>query len=275
MPDSTADGQRATATSWDPNLYLRFADHRARPALELLARTPVEAPRVVYDLGCGTGEMARSMADRWPDATVHGLDSSPDMLAKSAATPSRVQWVQADIRAWRPSEPIDLLYSNATLQWVAGHRELFPRLFSFVAPGGCLAVQMPLSWDAPSHRLMRQTLQDGGPGGSSLGTPELYQGVARKWVDDATDYYDLLAGSAATMDIWHTEYLQVLQGQDAVLEWVKGTGLRPILDGLDDAQRAVYLETYARRLRETYPQRADGHTLYPFRRLFIVATRPA
>src|SRR5204862_4931037 len=140
------------------------------------------------------------------------------------------------------------------------------------APGGCLAVQMPLSWSMVSHRLMRQTLSDGGPGGSALGTEELRQRVARKWVDDADEYYDLLVGLTATIDIWETEYLQILDGRDPVLEWVKGSGLRPILNELSPTERAAYLDEYARRLREAYPERAYGRTLYPFRRLFIVAT---
>jgi trans-aconitate 2-methyltransferase len=212
------------------------------------------------------------MAEQWPDATVYGVDSSPQMIEKAGATPSRVQWIESDVRTWQPAEPPDLIYSNAALQWVDGHTELFPRLVSLLAPGGCLAVQVPLSWAMPSHRIMRQTLVDGGPGGTPLGTEELRQRVGRKWVDDADEYYDLLIGRVATLDIWETEYLQILQGDDPVLEWVKGSGLRPILNDLSPSDRAAYLEEYARRLREAYPLRANGKTLYPFRRLFIVAT---
>jgi trans-aconitate 2-methyltransferase len=269
--EGTGQG-RGGAVSWDPGQYLAFADHRIRPALELLARVPLASPRLAYDLGCGTGDVTRAIAERWPEAAVFGLDNSPDMLARAAATPGRVEWVEGDIRTWRPDAPPDLIYSNAALQWVEGLRALFPRLLGLLAPGGCLAVQMPLSWGAPSHVLMRRTLDEGGPGGTALGTDALRRSVARKWVDDAADYYDLLAERAAQVDIWETEYLQVLAGPDPVLAWVKGAGLRPILDALDDEQRATYLDTYARRLREAYPARADGRTLYPFRRLFIVAT---
>jgi trans-aconitate 2-methyltransferase len=271
MP-SQADPGQATATRWDPDQYLRFADHRLRPALELLDRVPLTSPRVIYDLGCGAGEGTRTIARRWPAATVYGVDNSKEMLEKAAAAPGSVQWVEADIRDWQPDEPPDLIYSNATLQWVEGHEELFPRLVGSLAPGGCLAVQMPLSWDQPSHRLMRETLAIAGPGGTALGTAELARAVARKWVAHAEEFYDLLAASTRSLDIWETEYLQVLEGSDPVLEWVKGTGLRPILNGLDDAERAIFLEEYARRLRATYPVRPNGRTLYPFRRLFIVAT---
>ncbi len=271
MSSEAHQGQVA-GTRWDPSQYLRFADHRLRPALELLERVPLSPPTVVYDLGCGTGDVTRIIAERWPAATVYGVDNSKEMLVKAGAEPGSVRWVEADIRRWRPDEPPDLIYSNATLQWVEGHAELFPRLLGYVSTGGCLAVQMPLSWDMPSHRLMRETLANGGPGGTALGTEELNRAVARKWVASAEEFYDLLAGHVRSLDIWQTEYLQVLDGDDPVLEWVKGTGLRPILNGLDDRERDTYLDEYARRLRATYPRRADGRTLYPFGRLFIVAT---
>jgi len=258
-------------TRWDPGQYHRFSDHRLRPALELLDRVPLESPGVIYDLGCGSGNVTRLLSERWSSATVYGLDNSREMLEKAAAQPGKVRWMEADIRHWRPDEPPDLIYSNATLQWVESHRELFPRLVGFLKTGGCLAVQMPLSWGAPSHRLMRETLADGGPGGKALGTEQLRRAVGRDWVEDAGAYYDLLTGYARSLDIWETEYLQVLEGDDPVLEWVKGTGLRPILNGLDDREREVFLVEYARRLRIAYPVRADGRTLYPFRRLFIIA----
>ena len=270
-PTQRHQGQIA-GTTWDPTLYLKFSDHRLRPALELLDRVPIASPSAIYDLGCGHGRLTRLMAERWPAARVHGLDNSKEMLAKAAADGPDLTWIEADLHQWQPELAPELLYSNAALQWLDGHEVLFPRLIGLLAPGGCLAVQMPLSWGMPSHRLMRETLADGGPGGRSLGTEELCRGVARKWVEDADVYYDWLVGRAKTLDIWETEYLQVLEGADPVLEWVKGTGLRPILNGLGDTERATFLEEYARRLRTAYPMRADGRTLYPFRRLFIVAT---
>jgi trans-aconitate 2-methyltransferase len=269
-----ADGEpaRRVSTSWSPDQYLKFSDHRLRPALELLDRVPLTDPKLVYDIGCGAGEIARLMAERWPAATVIGLDSSKDMLQKSSAVSSRVRWVEADIETWRPDEAPDLIYTNAALQWVPGHETLFPRLVSFLQPGGVLAAQMPLSWSMPSHVMMRETLANGSPGGTPLGTDALRQTVARKWVDEPEEYYDLLVGRTASLDIWSVEYLQILSGDDPVLEWVKGSGLRPILDSLEGAERQAYLEEYSRRLRTLYPLRPDGHTLYPFRRLFIVAT---
>lgn len=258
-------------THWNPDQYLKFADYRLRPALELLDRVPLATPRVVYDLGCGSGHVTHLMSQRWPAATVHGLDQSSEMLAQADAEPSSVHWLKADIREWAPHEPPDLIYANATLQWLDDHAELFPRLMGYLSPGGCLAVQMPLSWDTPSHRLMRQTLECGGPDGAPIGDAAVLAALRRRWVADAEAYYDLLSPLGQRLDIWETAYLQVLTGKDPVLEWVKGTGLRPVLNGLDESDRRVFLEAYRRALRNAYPQRPSGETLYPFRRLFIVA----
>jgi trans-aconitate 2-methyltransferase len=263
---------RIAGTSWNPSQYLKFSDHRLRPALELLNRVPLASPAVIFDLGCGPGEVTRLLAERWPDATIYGLDNSPEMLQKAASEPSRIRWIESEITTWAPDERVDLIYSNATLHWLPGHDELFPRLFGNLKAGGCLAVQMPLSFDAPSHRLMRATLANGGPNGGPLGSEELRQAVGRRWVEDAAYYYDLLVDRTTSLDIWETEYLHVLEGDDPVLEWVRGTGLRPILNGLDTAERDLFLAEYAQSLRDTYPMRANGRTLYPFRRLFIVAT---
>lgn len=259
------------STSWSPEQYERFADHRLRPALELLARIRLDSPECVFDLGCGTGAVTRLIAERWPSARVCGIDSSAEMLREARAAAASVRWEKADVAGWAPDEPPDLIYSNACLHWVADHDALFPRLAGSLREGGCLAVQMPQSWAAPSHRLMRETLADGGGRGRPFGTEALRRAVGRKWVDDAAHYYALLAGCADGLDIWETEYLQVLEGEDPALEWVKGTGLRPVLDGLAGEERDAFLAEYRRRLREAYPARPDGKTLYPFRRLFIVA----
>ncbi len=268
---SGSRGKQKTDTRWNPVQYQKFSDYRLRPALELLNRIPLEAPEIIFDLGCGTGEVTRIMAERWPLAKVYGLDSSTQMLDRAKAGGGNVDWTEADISSWTPEASPDLIYSNATLHWVEDHRSLFPKLASFLNPGGCLAVQMPLSFDAPSHRVMRKTLADGGKGGKPLGTEALRKRVARKWVEDKDVYYDLLADGVRYLDIWETEYLQVLEGDDPVLEWIKATGLRPVLNGLEDTERERFLEIYRQRLRQAYPRKANGKTLYPFPRLFIVA----
>ena len=300
QPASAQPHQRDLAgESWNPQQYLMFADHRLRPAQDLLARIPLSSPAAVYDLGCGSGNVTRLLAQRWPNAVITGVDNSPEMLAQAqtaadadaGAAPlapitqtaaasdagvvaaASIRWQQGDLADWQPDAAPDLLYSNAVIQWVPDHRALVPRLWELLPSGGCLAVQAPLSWDMPSHRIMRQTLADGGPGGAPIGTPELRRAVGNRWVQDADFYYDLLAPQAAHLDVWTTEYQHILTGADPVLEWVTGTGLRPILNGLGDGDRARYLGEYRRRLNAAYPRREDGSTLYPFRRLFFVAIR--
>ena len=269
----------AAAGPWDPGQYHKFSDHRRRPAVELLARVPPADPGLAVDLGCGSGEVTRLIAERWPGAKVQGIDNSPDMLARARAggeggeTTRRVEWVEADIAAWSPPSPPSLVYANASLQWVDGHEALFPRLFRSLAPGGVLAVQMPRSREARSHLLMHEILAAGGPGDTPIGSEPLRREIARRWVLDPREYFDLLAPAAAGLDIWTTEYLQVLEGEDPVLEWVSGTGLRPILNGLAGDERERFLARYRKALHEAYPQRPDGTTLYPFPRLFIVAVR--
>ena len=269
---------------WDPGQYHKFSDHRRRPALELLARAPSADPGLAVDLGCGSGEITRLIAERWPGAAVQGVDNSPDMLARARAGSvgdaesgqgggAGVEWIEADIASWSPASPPGLLYANASLQWVEGHEALFPRLLRSLAPGGALAAQMPLSREARSHRLMHEVLAEGGPDGAPLGTEALRREIARRWVLDPSEYFDLLAADTARLDVWTTEYLQALEGEDPVLEWVSGTGLRPILNGLAGEERERFLDRYRAALRAAYPRRPDGTTLYPFRRLFIVAVR--
>lgn len=262
------EAKRASGT-WDPGQYARFGDHRLRPALELFARIDHDAPKLAVDLGCGGGEIARLMTERWPDARVIGMDSSPEMLAKAGKVPSSVQWQQADITEWQPPRPADILFSNAMLHWVAGHGTLFPRLFGMLAPGGVLAVQMPLSWPEPSHQALRDVLKD-----LDLGSPELRASVDRRWVQATGFYYGMLQPLAAQIDIWETRYLQILQGTDPVLEWVKGSALRPVLDALTPDEQTRFLDEYGARLRALYPPQEGGETLFPFPRLFIVAKAP-
>ena len=263
---------------WDPGQYHRFSDHRRRPAVELLARVPPADPGLAVDLGCGSGEVTRLLAERWPGATVQGIDNSPDMLARARSGDAGdgapgIEWVEADIVAWTPSRPPGLVYANASLQWVDGHEALFPRLLRTLAPAGVLAAQMPLSREARSHLLMHEVLATGGPHGTPIGPAPLRAEISRRWVLDPREYFDLLAPAADRLDIWTTEYFQVIEGDDPVLEWVRGTGLRPILNALPAPDLDNFLRAYRQALRDAYPQRPDGSTVYPFRRLFIVAIR--
>ena len=182
-------------------------------------------------------------------------------------------WLQADVAQWTAEQPVDLLYSNACLQWLPDHSTLFPHLLEMLSPGGVFAAQMPLSWGQPSHRLMRSVLETGGPGGTAIGQPSLRESLASPWVLEATHYRRILAPVSTDLEIWKTEYLHILQGDDPILEWVRGTGLRPILDGLSTVDLEIFLAQYRRDLRRNYPKLDDGTTLYPFSRLFLVARR--
>jgi trans-aconitate 2-methyltransferase len=253
--------------SWHPDRYLAFDDHRTRPAADLLARVPLRAPERVVDLGCGPGNSTALLAERWPGADVVGVDNAATMLEKARASSIHAEWVEADIADWAPDAPVDLVFSNATLQWLPDHQALLPRLFSHLRPGGVLAIQMPRNFQAASHVTLR-ALAAQEPWAARLeGALQADPVAPPAW------YHDLLAPHAATLDIWQTEYLQVLEGEDPVLRWTEATALRPVLQILDESESAMFKETYAARLREAYRRRPDGTTLYPFLRLFLVARR--
>ena len=254
--------------TWNPGQYLKFAGQRMRPALDLLNQIDVAAPSVVYDLGCGPGNVTPFLMGRWPEAKHVGLDSSDEMLAKAKAEHPNGEWVKVDAKTWAPETPAELIYSNAALQWVDGHEELFPRLMNVMAPGGVLAVQMPHNHAAPSHMGMRDVVE-AGPWRAKL------EPVLREFpVHDPDVYYDYLAPHAASLNIWETVYAQVMEGDNPVAEWTKGSALKPLLDALTDAdENAAFFDAYSKEMQKAYPKRADGKTLFHFRRLFIVAVK--
>lgn len=256
---------------WNPDQYLKFADHRLRPSQDLLARVDLPQAAEVCDLGCGPGNVTPLLRARWPKARITGVDSSAEMLDKArAAHPAahpNDQWVEADAAAWTPDAPLDLLFANASLQWLGDHAALFPRLLGHLTPGGVLAVQMPRNFMAPSHQGMIDAARNG-PWRDRL-EPLLRHDP----VGDPAFYWDVLTPHAAHLDIWEVEYLQALQGPDAVVQWTKGTALKPLLDALEEPWRGQFLADYTARMADAYPRRADGVTLFPFRRLFIVANK--
>ncbi len=255
--------------TWDPDRYLTYADERGRPFVDLLARIGATSPRTVVDLGCGPGNLTALLADRWPDASVVGLDSSPEMIAKAHGADSRIEFGVADLRDWTPVSTgsttggVDVLVSNATLQWVPGHLDLLPSLVRAVAPGGWLAFQVPGNFDEPSHTI-RDELAAEAP------YAEHAAGVAVPSSHDPAVYLDALAGLGCTVDAWETTYLHLLTGPDPVFTWVSGTGARPTLQALPDDLRPGFEAEFKRRLAAAYPQHAYGVVL-PFRRVFVVA----
>jgi len=253
--------------AWDPALYSAFSAPRLRPALDLIARIGAAQPNVIADLGCGPGNVTRLLAERWPAARVVGVDSSPEMLNAAAKEAQAITWTQADIGTWTPERPLDLLFSNAALHWLDDHASLLPRLLGCVIPGGWLAVQMPDNHHAASHKAILEAAA-AGPWAEALAPLLRPSPVSRP-----AFYYDLLVPLAAELDIWHTEYCHVLDGDNPVVQWTMGTTLRPLLAALDANQQAGFLADCAARIAARYPRQPDGKTLFPFRRLFLVAKR--
>lgn len=257
---------------WDASTYLRFGDARTRPAADLLARVELEAPRLVVDLGCGPGNSTALLRERWPRARLVGVDASEAMLerarAEDLAHAMGARWVRARIEDWRADEAPDLLFSNAALHWVGEHETLVPRLADALAPGGVLAFQVPQR--VPGQAFVEALLATAREEPWAARLAELPFGRPGPRTQD---YFAWLAGRARTIDAWSTEYLHALEGEDAVLEWTRGTALLPFLERLDERERERFVARYGERLRQAYPRRADGLTLFAFQRLFVVARR--
>ena len=254
---------------WDPAVYQRYARERGRPFDDLVAQVRADSPRAVVDLGCGPGDRTATLLQRWPGAVVTGVDSSAEMVAAAAgrAVPGRLGFVEADLRTWRPPQPVDVVLSNATLQWLPDHLDLLPALVDAVAPGGWLAFQVPANFASPSHTLLadlrlsprwREQVGEGADRALAVHEPEVYLAA--------------LAGLGLAVDVWESTYLHLLEGEDAVLEWTRGTALRPVLAALDEGEQAAFLAEYGAALRAAYPREPHG-TVLPFRRIFAVAQR--
>ncbi len=253
--------------AWNPAQYHRFADARMRPAIDLLAQIATNEPALVYDLGCGSGKTTILLARRWPGARIIGVDSSARMLESARREYPGIEFVQGDLATWQAQAAADVIYSNAALHWLDGHPALFARLFQQVKPGGTFAVQMPRNHDQPSHQAMIAAAE-AGPWAARL-RPLL----RRSPVSLPAAYHAMLAPAASGLNIWETTYLQVLEGENPVAEWTKGTALSPLLAALDGAERQSFESAYRALVLKAYPPLPDGRTLFPFRRLFIVADR--
>jgi trans-aconitate 2-methyltransferase len=255
---------------WNPALYRRFEDERTRPAADLLARVPLQTTQLVFDLGCGPGNSTELLVDRFAQADVVGTDNSPAMLQSARQRLPKLRFELSDITTWQTAEAPDLIYANASLQWIADHERLIPHLFSQLAPGGVLAIQMPDNLDEPTHRLMRETAADA-RWAERIGDAD----KVRARILPAPGYYDLLASDAVMIDIWRTTYHHVMQEPADIVQWLRGTGLKPFVEALPPDQQAEFLAEYERRIALAYPARRDGKRLLAFPRLFIVAVRRA
>jgi trans-aconitate 2-methyltransferase len=259
---------------WNPALYQAYASERARPFFDLMLRVGSEAPEFVADLGCGTGELTAVLASRWPAARVCGIDSSAEMIEAAARMladapepgAGRLSFALGDVRTWQPDHAPDVIVSNAVLQWVPGHGDLVVRWAGLLAAGGWLAFQVPGNFDQPAYQVLRELIGSARWRSQLAGVDLNLQGA------DPAGYLDLLARSGCEVDAWETTYLHVLQGEDPVVRWYRSTGLRPVLAALDQGQAEEFLSEFSARLRETYPPAPHG-TVFPFRRVFVVAHR--
>jgi trans-aconitate 2-methyltransferase len=248
---------------WDPAVYRRFGAERSRPFFDLVGRIGAEAPRAVADLGCGPGELTRTLAGRWPGARVTGIDSSPEMIAKAAAEPGPVEFRLGDIAAWRPDPDTDVVVTNAALQWVPGHQEMLARWARELPSGAWLAMQVPGNFDSPGHRAVRE-----------LAPEPVRSDLRADPVLDAQGYAELLIAAGASVDAWETTYLHLLPAdgpEHPVLRWMEGTALRPVRAALDDAAWAAFRAELAERIIADHPVR-HGLAAFPFRRIFVVAS---
>ncbi len=251
---------------WDPALYLRYERYRKQPALDLLARIDHASPEVVFDLGCGPGNVTMLLAEQWPRAKVTGVDTSQEMLGEARQRAPKLAWKREDISAF-DADDADVVFTNAALNWVADHGRVVARLFECLRPGGVLAIQMPRNYEQPSHAEIVACIE-GSPWRDRL-RPHL----TFMHVQPPEFYYDLLAPVATDLEIWETNYIHTLSGDDPVLQWIMGTALRPIAGALEEPERGVFLDQMRQRYRAAYPPRPDGNTLFPMQRLFVLARR--
>jgi trans-aconitate 2-methyltransferase len=246
---------------WSARQYLKFEDERTRPPRDLLAQVPLRYPRLAFDLGCGPGNSTELLVGRYPEAEVIGLDSSPDMLRKARERLPQCTFLEADIASWFAPPRTDLLFANASFQWIPDHPRVLRRLLEALPSGAVLAAQMPDNTREPSHVLQREVAASGpwaAPRGD-LSSPE--------------EYYDLLGPICSRIDIWHSIYNHVMATPQAIVEWFKGSALQPYLSALDGQSREQFLAAYSEKIAAAYKPRFDGKVLLRFPRLFIVAVR--
>lgn len=257
-----------SAVQWNPRQYLRYQDERSRPFFELLQRVDCPHAEEVVDLGCGPANATLALLERWPGARVLGVDNSPEMLAQaqSLASKGRLEFELADISNWSASRPLDVIVSNAAFQWVTGHLARFADFVQMLRPGGWFAFQVPNMAQAPSHKMLNEL------GASARWKDQLGAFVDSMAVNSASEYLECLQDCGCTVDAWETTYLQVLAGENAIVEWARGSSMRPFLTALSSEEAAQFEADYAARIASAYPQNAHG-TLYAFQRLFVAAQK--
>jgi len=256
------------ADDWSAAQYLKFEDERTRPSRDLLARVPLDAPRRVFDLGCGPGNSTELLVERFPLAEVIGVDSSPDMLRQARERLPRCKFVEADLSTWTPDPGTDLLFGNAVFHWVSDHPNVLRRLLRALGPGGVLALQMPDNADQPAVAAQEKVVASG-PWAAAL----THVKRRSKQLLRPEEYYDLFRPLSRNIDIWHIHYNHLMESHAGVVEWFKGSGLRPLLAPLDVPTREAFLAKYTEEISRAYPPRCDGKVMLKFPRLFMVAVK--
>jgi trans-aconitate 2-methyltransferase len=254
---------------WNAEHYLKYSDERTRPAADLAARVQLNRPNLIADLGCGPGNSTQVLRNRWPHARVLGIDNSPEMIQAAQRAFPQQEWVLGDAAQWTPDRPLDLVFSNAVLQWIPDHDLLIRRLYGMVAPGGALAFQIPSATFARVRTLIHELSYD------PAWTERMHAARSALTFESPAFYYDVLATvGAAGMDVWETEYHHVLDSHTAIVDWIASTGLRPFLAALEsNSETNAFLQELQRRAAAVYAVRADGKVLFPFRRTFVIAYR--
>ncbi len=267
--------QRPQQDTWNASVYGQFLEARTRPARDLLfAISPDFHPKAVCDLGCGPGNSTILLQERWPEATVVGMDTSSSMLVEAKKKYPDIEFIQGDIATWAPEEKIDCLFANAALQWVSNHETLFPKLTSYLRPGGIFAMQIPNNFHTPSHQTTVRLLQTHSEWHPFLSG--VRYGLLETPFYTAATYYDLGVKAGLTnLLLWETEYFQEMQDHQSIFNWVKGTGLQPVLSQMDSDTKSKFERAYVEAIRSEYPIQRNGNVLLPFRRLFLVGCRPS
>lgn len=267
-PDLISPDANLTMSNWNASHYLTFSSERTRAAVDLATQIRLETPGAIVDLGCGPGNSTHVLGSRWPDAHLVGIDNSAEMIEAARQSYPDQNWMLADISEWSPAKPVDLIYSNAALQWLSNHNALIPRLFQMVATSGALAFQVPSSTFATVRKLAHEISED------PAWNERMEAARNALTLNPPSFYYDLLGSQAVDIDIWETEYNHVMDSSDSIVDWISSTGLRPFLSALDnDRERHTFLSELHRRVSDAYEIRANGKVLFPFRRTFVIAYR--
>jgi trans-aconitate 2-methyltransferase len=251
---------------WDSELYLRYEQERTQPSFDLVQRIPLEVPKAIIDLGCGPGNSTQALRQRWPNAQITGLDSSSAMIERARQSSGKVEWRVADIQTWSEPDRFDLIFANASLQWIADHETLTQRLINMVKPGGVFAFQMPALYNQPASQAANELTKS--PSWHPYHLEDKYQ----LCVHPPSGYYDWLAPFSRQLQIWETVYFHELENHFGMIEFYSSTGLKPYLEGLPSEEvRAHFKADLENVYRTLFPSRKNGRVLFPFRRLFVIA----